>query len=246
MIPQHAKDAVDREIITPMTALYSSPFGTDLSQLPDVTKQYVEALAKFKPQVLEAAWTSVRDSYKKTTYPPIPTFVEACLDAEARLTQRKSKAPTSWRDGYWDAVQECVDEYMSGFRMGKLAATARDEGYFFQLEDYVKTRAQYQAQIVVRCERQKVPYEINFYGRELIDYYGLKDMDRRQGIEVQIPSAAIADCKQRARQQAEMYKPTKSTAPTAPPLDLETEPSESSAGEPPPADELDALVESQP
>lgn len=78
---------------------------------------------------------------------------------------------------------------------------------------YVRDATHYQAQIVVRCERKGKPVSAvgSDEGRRVYrdhwDDKSLESMVRAEAIDVQIPTAAIEDMKERAKQHAALEAP---------------------------------------
>ena len=68
--------SVETEILRPMAALYSAPFGSD--DPAAVLEQYKSGLKTFTDDQMRAGWIDVRNSYKGKSYPSIALIREAC------------------------------------------------------------------------------------------------------------------------------------------------------------------------
>lgn len=69
--------SVETEILGPMSAIYSPPFGSD--DPAAVMEQYGRALAGFPDDVLRSAWTDIVKEHERQAYPSIATIRKACL-----------------------------------------------------------------------------------------------------------------------------------------------------------------------
>jgi len=68
--------SVEIEILRPMAALYSPPFGSDDPET--VMKEYKSGLKTFTDEQLRAGWIDIRNNHKGKSYPLISEIRKAC------------------------------------------------------------------------------------------------------------------------------------------------------------------------
>lgn len=71
---------VHQTILAPMSALFTSPYGSSEENLDAVVKAYEEILAPFSEPILRDAWRDVIANYTKSIWPPVGLIVKACQE----------------------------------------------------------------------------------------------------------------------------------------------------------------------
>lgn len=193
---------------------YSPPIparinGTENPSYLALVADYLTALRPFTDAALESGMRDLVNGWKFTRWPKIGELVAVIRDTRQALPSPSSG--TNWRYGYWDAVRERRDSFVSGFMSGTLGQESAAGGWSDQLRQYVSKIAWYQAQITVRCERQGKAFSTRekkkdgsiAYPRDLIEFFLLEDLERHGAITVNIPTEQIESMKRRAQQQAQ-------------------------------------------
>lgn len=210
MTTEQQRTLVEAEIIDPMTAMFSPPYGSDEQRAATALRQYIEQLAEYPRDVLAAAWTGIVRGYGGRNWPALKTVIEHCDNARRASAAESPGKRTNWRKGLWPEVDRRTSEFVERFMAGPLGQRARDEGYDWDLRGWVRGVAHYQAQIVVRYERQGKAVAADIwngtagYPKTTFDAYLLDDMVREQDIAVSLPAEVVADLKARMATRAKL------------------------------------------